>query len=817
MLYSEKGGLRIMENLNEIYSYDQLLKFTAGNGVFFALIYAECPYTLFDDTFMREKYKNHFILTHVEGQKIFTSCETVSTIKNSDKRDLLPFVSYTSRLYSHSNRMYIIPYEFIEIIRKTIASHKKLLQKVSNDIFGDKSIEDYFFEERHVDVLFAFMAFSDKPNILAWALRMILKGAINAEYLCRVKDVIDDYPKVLSKLERGTLTAYNDGDSLYAVFREIDIILKEDFVTRITGMFNTRQKDILREHKFTQYEIYILEKLYAMGEDKMPNFIRKVSTFTTADEIISLAEYTADGKFEWSEEGFKSYAEDHEIKYVTTYDKDGIMVIQVFDYNSIKQIGKFTSWCITKEKRYWDEYVQEKDSKRRYQFIILNFNYRESDDLSMIGVTVNPSGYVTHSHSFSNDSLKDSLATRDIGLNTMFDIPLHVNITDILSRFGIDNSVFVTSYPYRFVWNKETFKQFYEFTTDSLMDVIMETDKKLALRIPAYHFTELFKSNNEVLNSVTIGNCISTLIVLMDFSLPAEDCRSVSYIKIGNRHSVDFIETYGNMSSILMNGQAFKRLEEFGISPEQILSRPGTKKAAFLSDIISSNIEGVKNFIKENGFGYAIRNSLINSEFCMLLNRSVTVYYSVDLLNLVYEFGHKLSDITTMVNMRDFYKDTISCVLDYGCTFEKEEEIDSVDITSSMQEILNHPSDTKEELYAVAEIRIIEYYAEKEKDTDIIRYLFEEGDDCMEKCAFIYLLRKFISIMKEEVMSDRKLRMEIFEIALDDYNRKPNRLMDFIVYENPLEIDDKVVQRMSMFLESTDRYLRHAIKLVSKN
>jgi hypothetical protein len=72
-------------------------------------------------------------------------------------------------------------------------------------------------------------------------------------------------------------------------------------------------------------------------------------------------------------------SEDKKVKLI--YNKDNIVIIEVFNPKSVKVYGA-KPWCI-KDKKHWDEYVGKKS-----QYFVFNFNYHPDYDWFLLGFTI---------------------------------------------------------------------------------------------------------------------------------------------------------------------------------------------------------------------------------------------------------------------------------------------------------------------------------------------------------------------------------------------------------------------------------------------
>jgi hypothetical protein len=69
------------------------------------------------------------------------------------------------------------------------------------------------------------------------------------------------------------------------------------------------------------------------------------------------------------------------------YDKDNIIVAEIFTYGSSQELGEKSSWCISYDEDMWNNYMELDEFKTMY--FLWNFNLPFSDNKSKIGINVN--------------------------------------------------------------------------------------------------------------------------------------------------------------------------------------------------------------------------------------------------------------------------------------------------------------------------------------------------------------------------------------------------------------------------------------------
>ena len=95
-------------------------------------------------------------------------------------------------------------------------------------------------------------------------------------------------------------------------------------------------------------------------------------------------------------------------------DESGILILDIKSFQANKMLNSNTSHCIASYEGHWSSYVgTEQDNKFNKQYYIYNFNLTSADDLSIIGITIEPGQRVNACHTKSDrgfaGQIKDQL------------------------------------------------------------------------------------------------------------------------------------------------------------------------------------------------------------------------------------------------------------------------------------------------------------------------------------------------------------------------------------------------------------------------
>jgi len=202
--------------------------------------------------------------------------------------------------------------------------------------------------------------------------------------LIELYDFIQDnkhYVYVLPK----NLIIYN---SFYELSKDIHLI--DDFSSFYDSVLEN--KDFPRKvwnslSKDDKKKIFYLKK-------SLPRSFKEYNTFTKFidDNDIKYSYYNNDKLYKYTKKLLSG--KNTKIKY----DKDGMLVATV-DYEAFKKVTS-KKWCI-KKKGEWKKYV----SKKKKQYVVIDFNYFNTYSYHKIAFTVNKYNEIKYVFNMDNDEL----------------------------------------------------------------------------------------------------------------------------------------------------------------------------------------------------------------------------------------------------------------------------------------------------------------------------------------------------------------------------------------------------------------------------
>jgi hypothetical protein len=130
------------------------------------------------------------------------------------------------------------------------------------------------------------------------------------------------------------------------------------------------------------------------------DFFSKLKDFKTIDQIIDAAKAKIksanNGKFgvliKKIQKVNAQFGEINGAKVV--YEENGYLVIEVFSYIANVELNSHTKHCIARSPFHWNSYLRDFNK----QYYVYNFNVDETDNYSVIGMTIEPNGTIGASH-----------------------------------------------------------------------------------------------------------------------------------------------------------------------------------------------------------------------------------------------------------------------------------------------------------------------------------------------------------------------------------------------------------------------------------
>ena len=370
--------------------------------------------------------------------------------------------------------IYLLPTNYEEQYKKFVKSNPKLFETISNK-FG--------LAEKSVYLQLAYCYTDGSKNFFNWAINAYFKHlsffTIQHIFLWN-----EQYGQLIKKLEKGTITAYTSLRAINSMVDEMIALRKEKRVNDTINSFNTAQKKMLKNAVLSEKDKEALCKFANLSLPKRINFIQKASSILDFDDFMHLLKCTTEVHFDWNKDSFMDYLTNVQgLEYNILYNEGPIVLLQVYDYETIKRLGKTTNWCITKNHSYWRNYMRVPNDP--CQYMLFDFSKKEDDKLSIIGITTQHNRGITAAHDFTNHTLLEDQTSFPPQLRSFLQrFQEGNNIYSILQRDKIALSLVAHYDALNYKWSREgVLEKLYECVNKENVLILKDTPEKLVISV----------------------------------------------------------------------------------------------------------------------------------------------------------------------------------------------------------------------------------------------------------------------------------------------------------------------------------------------
>lgn len=559
--------------------------------------------------------------------------------------------------WADTSEIIMLPLSFDDMYKKFLLENQKMINELSRR---------YDFSTSSITIKALYCYTNGSKNFFFWGLNLYLKYNVKLDTIKNIMLWYDLYGQMTKLLKKNTITAYTSKDSIYELLSELTNLRMDKRLNESINSFNTYQKKLLKKYKFDDNDKHALSLFAKLSSTKRLNFIKKMSSVDDISELLRQLKFITSTHFSWNKASFVDYLNNVEnLKYEIKYDKGNIMVLKVFDFETIKQLAKTTNWCISKNKSYWNNYVSPANNTSQY--VLFDFSKNEDDKHSIIGFTVMHNKGITNAHDFTNNNLfKNSGNEYDNNrgryLKSYIDnFLLNNNIYEILKNDGLDASYFETYDRMKYEWNKKGFlKHLYSHIDSFNVKVLSNIDNKLALSIKDENICELLgETYNEIITSAYV-KCEH--ILFLDFSKNENDARKLEYtIVLSDSYGEDHATAMYDEFSRQINDDSFdEKLIEYKL-PYDIIRRKSNKMEQFVNSFINFNIPNIKLILsKDKTFLVKSKDNITPYQYMNVLTSSLIGYVSFDYLDIIYDNGYTINDICGSKPLRNIIKSLVS-------------------------------------------------------------------------------------------------------------------------------------------------------------
>lgn len=376
--------------------------------------------------------------------------------------------------------------------------------------------------------------FSSTPNYQVWAVKVIFNKVIGFEELKQIKKWSDENKSLIKLLSKQNIVAYSTKGNMSVLRKEIANLNAISFVKKMISMFNTEQRHMLESaldmsninslNANTNKNFMSWHKVFTKFS-KLPNirkkkFISLCSAYRDVDAMKEGLTKSTEETYMWNKEDFLAFVTNNVEGCEIVYNKDNIVILQVTNFAASRKLcgGGRTGWCITRESRYFEQYVTD---EHRKQYFFFNFDKPESDEFAHIGFTVTDKRGITYAHSTKNQNLMgDGIKYRG----------KYMNIYSALSKFNVNLSEFITLKNLsNYSWNIDDLLK--RVKNNREIEVVYNKNNRVIIKTRSSNVVDFLIGHTMIDGDKRYIQSNNIAYVLLDFNLNYSDSNAIVLMK----------------------------------------------------------------------------------------------------------------------------------------------------------------------------------------------------------------------------------------------------------------------------------------------
>lgn len=591
--------------------------------------------------FNRHSRQSHWSFDSVLTNTYFRQNYNVDEIYTKYSRLITINPSEFSQFKDYFTDMILLPSNFEDKYHSFLKENTKSLKPLTSR-YG------IIFEE-DVRAKKIYLYTEDSKNFFLWAIKNSVENRISFYTIKTILLWNESYKQLTKNLSKGTITAYASRENIKTLLNEMKMLRMEKRINDSINLFNTIQKKLLKTNNLSDENKQALWRFSKLTEAKKNNFIRKMSSVNDFDELTRQLRFVTSVHFSWNKESFIDFIKNVEgINYEKIYENEKIVLVKVLDYETIKQLGKTTNWCISKNKQYWNNYIEHMNGQCT-QYMLFDFSKLEDDKLSIIGFTTTRNKGITSAHNFINDNLIGG-EEENYGLLKSFieRFKETKNIYNILNADGIDITLIVHYDTPLYKWDKENLMNYlHECVDKENITIIKDSDNKLVLSVQDENIRYFF--GNSYQDNIDSEYWDEKHLIFIDFNMSQFDTNKVQYAILASNYSYeDVCVGLFDETSRMLNTSLDLKLIEFDL-PYDTIRRVDNKLVKLKNALFSYNVPLIEDSLKDKQ-GQNLLKEIINNEIGQdsmydLIKKTIISYMSFDYLDIIYDNGLKLSSL----------------------------------------------------------------------------------------------------------------------------------------------------------------------------
>lgn len=555
---------------------------------------------------------------------------------------------------------YVLDDKFDEGYSSCVKSNPKILNPVISK-FG----VDY---QNFTIMKLIYLLSYGSANYMAWGVKNFVNRNVGLHTLINIFTWVNKYGTLTNKLSKGTITAYNTYRDINNMVNEMQSIRRDKRINDAINMFNTAQKKMLKGADIQKDGKDALAKMKRLNPVIQKNFVRKMSTIEDCGELFSHLHHLVNTHFKWNKESFIDFVTHGEgMSCRIVVDKENIVIVQVDNFETIKKIGKNANWCISKNRAYWENYINKGNQAYTKQYVMCDFSKSETNVLSMIGFTITNS-HISAAHNFVNDNMlsekpyfledKKSFIYLCNGIYSILN-DNNISIEDIIGNkhseaiLKCENK---TLRPIVTKWDKqEVIDFFFEQKKDDARTLVIKNEGDTLILLTKSCVSDKFFYGKFICDE-------SYCMMFFDFSKKYEEEGALSMCLIRSENNLDDSNIAGSYNQYFerINFKIINKVLDEGL-PLSVIPSFSNERKVLKFIINEGRFDVLSELLNDDKYRYALRQ--INDELMYYITSQIFDYGNFDLLRLLYEKGIKLTNFCNIDEFRSFMSRLTNIIL----------------------------------------------------------------------------------------------------------------------------------------------------------
>lgn len=329
------------------------------------------------DKNIKEKYEE----TILKANKGYTMADSFKLLEDNLSKTSIDFINMKNLKYSIEHHFVISNGKYHEVM---VFNDNSVFIKNDKENIAPFNCSEYTPIVKEVYNSYIKDLLSNKPNVA--------KSFINIISQDETYRIIDEaFPAINTYKEKEHILKSSDFNIVnmlsknnFKDFEYLDDLMnatvkKHDVKKYAHSIISNKYKNLYNE---STYKIF--EELFDAGVSKalLDNSIgKKIAAFKDPESFNSALESFLSNFNNFSSDAIKVKAQNVNADIVLS--EGNLLILKINDFVQSKYLGS-SSWCISRDKHYFDSYTSDKAS----QYFVYNFNKDSKDNESMIGITI---------------------------------------------------------------------------------------------------------------------------------------------------------------------------------------------------------------------------------------------------------------------------------------------------------------------------------------------------------------------------------------------------------------------------------------------